>query len=170
MKKTPPSHLHLKLVYSADANGTELETPSAQKLPEDTWGQLDLFEQPDTVIFTSPGAYPLQELVALLRRSNVSQILDLRLVPHFSFEGTTRARFIELLNQLNVKYYRLTPSSMKSADEHSGGYVWIKQYVRSGPSMVFSDVEPTRDPDISAVTAELNREGVRYKPVFATLE
>jgi len=158
---------HLRIAYSAE--NFEPGVNSTQKVIEDAWDQLDLFDQPDTIVFVSPERYSLSDLVNLLKSFHVTQIIDLRLLPHFSFGGASRNRFIRVLSELHLSYYSLASNNSDSNENNSKGSDLIKRFLDRGPSMVFSDIEPSSDPDISSATSDLTKAGVRFKPVYATL-
>lgn len=152
----------LRLAYSSSATDN-----TSNQHTSDIWQQLDLFAKPDAVFFVAPEVYPLQALIDFLKNSHVTQIIDLRQIPHFSFGGTSRARFLDVLAKLKIDYYSLASYSIASGELGVCGSDLIRRHLKTGPSLVFSDLEPDRDPDVATTTNNLREAGVQFILVYA---
>lgn len=159
---------HLRLAYSSSGSHKSSEKSNSAS-QDNLWNQLDLFSRSETVLFASPETYPFPTLLDLLKHAHVTQIIDLRHIPHFSFEGCSRARFFETLEKLKIGYTSLTAAPDWHSDWESQGSDLINKNIKRGPLMVFSDLEPDRDPDIAIVTNELDKAGVKLERVFVSI-
>ena len=156
---------HLTLAYS-EAKGNN--QPSTPIIGSAAWDQLDLFCQPETVYFAAPDTYPSAMLIDLLSSSHVTQLIDLRQIPHFSFGGTSRVQFFEALADLKIEYFRISGDTDGKDSIKSRSREIIESRLNFGPSMVFSDINPDQDSDIAIVVSELRKAGVKFTPVFTS--
>lgn len=108
-------------------------------------------------------------LLDLLQGSRVTQIIDLRHIPHFLFGRSSRALFFEALEKLGIRYFSVTAASSIPGQHESLAYDLLRQHLQQGPSMVFSDLEPSTDTDIATVIGKLNDAGIKFVRVFATV-
>lgn len=160
----------LTLVHSS-TDGVKASTLTTAEQTT-AWQQLELFasEQPNTVVFASPDQCKLSELLALLDKTHARQILDLRNIPYLTFGGGSREQFFDALTSAQISYASLLSLGHgNDGDNLKNALKWLTVRIPKGPTMIFSDKDSNEDPDVMRANDELMQAGVKFRPIFVSL-
>jgi len=129
---------------------------------------LDLFaENPQTIVFVFPEECKFADVVKLLESAHIRQVFDMREMPHLVFEGQSRAAFFDVLGKLGISY--MSSLEFETKYEGKAPIVIARELalkLKTGPTMVFSNLEPETDPEVAKIDENFTKEVKGYKSVF----
>jgi hypothetical protein len=178
----------LYLAYSAETGSNH--TLAARPHGASVGIQLDLFptDKPDAVIFTNPKRTDFEQILEMIRRFTVKNILDLRDLPSLSFERISRERFLDAMTTCRVEYRPLqsilgkqfqvdTISDFFHAVHENAEPSWntilkncIEPLIRGGPTIVFTEAPPETDEVAHEFAVSLARSNIHFSQVFANVQ
>jgi len=182
MKNSNPREF-IHLVYS-DTPGRKEISVSESRLPDQIWGQLELFasEKPDAMIFAQPDRIGFEGIVNIIAMGHVRRIFDLREMPFISFGHETREGFLSVLQKNRVEYFNvfnlrhtLSKKEYPIANNEELNLNFkqddvkriFKPMIESGPTVIFSDCAPSEDKAVKQLLAMLTQAGIPYTTVYA---
>ena len=172
------------LVYSSSSQPSNDVDDTSLNQFENVWGQLELFssEKPDTVIVAQPDRIGLDGISRIIANGHVRRILDLREMPFISFGNETRESFLKIIEENETEYFnvfKLLHKLCKNAGKFEYSEIsnlsfsdcdierGLKPMIESGPTVVFSDTDPTGDKSVKKLLDLLSRSSIPYSTVFA---
>jgi len=172
------------LIYSSSRLTREEISDSELHEPDEVWGQLELFtsEKPDAVIIAQPDRLGFEGISQIIANGHARRIFDLREMPFISFGDETRERFLKVLERNKVEYFNIFKLRHKLCDKE--GQVGdidtsdlsfaqcevkkiLKPMIETGPTVIFSDMDPAIDESVKKLLDLLSRSSIPYSPVFA---
>ncbi|MGA7180657.1 MAG: hypothetical protein WBX11_13870 [Thiobacillaceae bacterium] len=171
------------MIYSSSQAREDAANKEAQK-PDQVWGQLDLFatERPDAVIITQPDRLGFEGVARIITVGHARRIFDLREMPFISFDNETRESFLAVLEKNGVEYFnifglrhKLGECSDQDYDREIDGLTFaqidvekiLKPMIESGPTVVFSDSDPSVDKTVKNLLDLLSKAAIPYSRVIA---
>ena len=145
--------------------------------------QLELFgtEKPDVMIFTQPLNLDFSEIQQLIEEGHITRIIDLREVPYMTFGNETRERFLQVMSERRIDYYNLAKLGgligtqiQKAQDYIESANIFnrepvrieLKRMIQNGPTMVFSDTDPSQDKLVEKFQLDLNQAEIEFSPYY----
>jgi len=150
--------------------------------------QLELFPigNPDAVIFTSPRRTDLAQILRMIERFTVKNILDLRDLPALNFDRVSRTHFLDALLKCRVEYrpFPVVLGTDFQADTISEFFHFIHEnsrpnwvsvmkkcvepLIQGGPTIVFTEGAPEVDEVAREFAETLVRSKISFRQVFAS--
>lgn len=148
--------------------------------------QMDLFPQAgkdDALFFIHPNDSNIDDIIGFIDDIMVHHIIDIREAPFLSFDGITREFFLGTLESQKITYSSLYgamyANDMRSMiglfQEMTGNSASqgmqqllnkIKDMVKSGPSIVFTDKPPSSDPIARNFSVTLSQLKISHSPQY----
>lgn len=175
---------HLFLVYSSTTALSEPASTGSESEEIPLEGiQLELFEseKPDVMIFTQPLKLNFGDIQQLIEDGHITRIIDLREVPYMTFGNETRERFLRVMSEKRIEYYNLAKLGsligtqiQKAQDfiESASAFhketvrIELKKMIQNGPTMVFSDSDPSQDKLVEKFQLGLTQADIGYSPYY----